>query len=50
MNEHTRVALKMALDETIKKRDDLKIMAEQYRNRAQVIENIEVEELNEKIR
>jgi hypothetical protein len=50
MNEHSKAALKIALDEAIKRREELGAMADQYELRAKNIRTIEIEELSEKIR
>lgn len=50
MNEHSREAIKIALDEAIKRREQLTEMAEQYEIRANTIKEVEIEELSEKIR
>ena len=50
MNEATKIALQIVLDESIKQRENLTLMAEQYELRAKQIREVEIEEMSEKIR
>ena len=50
MNEQTKAALQIILTETILKREQSQTMADQYKLRAKIIEEVEIPELNEKIR
>ena len=50
MNEHTKQALQIQLDEIIKNRDNLIVMSEQYKSRAKTIDETEIPELEEKLR
>jgi hypothetical protein len=50
MNEATKIALQISLNEKIKRREQLIEMAEQYKKRAQVILHEECEFLNDEIR
>lgn len=50
MNEVTKAALQVLLNDEIKKRENLVIMAEQHDLRAKQIRSVEIEEISEKIR
>lgn len=50
MNGATKAALQIALNEKIKRREQLIDMADQYQKRAQVILHEECEALNDEIR
>ena len=50
MNEASKAALQIMLNEKIKKREQIKEMAEQYEIRAKIIRTEEVIQLDEEIR